>query len=330
MRFVLAPAVVLISTACSGRQAVASHEAGVASRDDSARRVIARPQGHGVSQGSDSVYLALRKDYELALRTKYEQSLRSKDRTGDTAVYHADSLALRDLEGHLRPLIGPLTVAGFSGGGRINPTTLLPGDIDSGMPDGLRYASRDGGARMFVTTPALLRAWIADYFAGDSTVPRDPFVALSDEKVYSPMLGDDAAVVRYADLPVSDPHRRVLAAMLVDRAQDDCFDCRPGAVLLSVNAGDRIFVVDAPARDTIEIPARCQRAAKADTVPPPAFEAYRRNGLKDTSAFDRSEHAEVQNFAELLRCYGDGIRSDPGFAQLVSQARGLIEALPDR
>jgi len=279
---------------------------------------------HGVS---DSAYITQRREYARSLAARY--------RTGGKGVLHADSLALRDLEQRLRPLIGPLAVAGFADSGRINLVTLLPGDEASDLADGLVYRSGDQQTRMFVTTRGIFRAWIASRFAGVDSVPRDPLLALTRDELYTPIFAIDAAVVRYADLPVTDPHRRVLAAMLVDRAQDICLTCAANTILLGVNVGNRIFVLDAPARDTITIPTACRDAvAMADTqrtaMIHAAFEARRRSGNVDSTLVKQALRAEDEEFADLRHCYATGIRSDPHFSSVMAQARELLEALPDR
>jgi hypothetical protein len=279
---------------------------------------------HGAS---DSAYITPRAEYARSLTARYQ--------TEGRGVLHDDSLALRDLEQRLRPLIGPLAVAGFADSGRINLVTLLPGDEVSGLADGLVYQSGDQQTRMFVTTRGIFRAWIASRFAGMDSVPRDPLLALTRDEVYTFMFEIEAAVVRYADLPLTDPHRRVLAAMLVDRAQDICLTCAANTILLGVNVGNRIFVVDAPARDTIDIPRACSDAvAVADTqrmaMIDAAFATRRRSGQMDTSSIKHSLRAEEDEFADLRHCYATGIRSDPRFSHVMAQARELLEALPDR
>jgi hypothetical protein len=302
MRLLSAAVMVVVLVACS------------ASREDASRR-DASPHG-----ASDSAYLAARDDYARSLNARY--------RAGDSTAFAAESLALRDLEQRLRPLIGPLAMAGLADSGRINLATLIAGDDDSGLADGLTYQARDQRTRILVTTRELFRAWIAFRFADDRTISRDPLMALTRAEVYTPIFNEDAAVVRYADLPLADSGKRVIAAMLVDRAQDYCLTCAPNTILLGVSAGERIFVVDAPARDTIGIPSQCRDAAAADTRPSAAIEAYRRTGNTDTSLFNRYSRAEDAQFAELLQCYGTSVRADPRFSQLVAQARALLDALP--
>lgn len=269
---------------------------------------------------SDSAYFAMRDSASRSLDARAIES--------DTTVSHADSAALLHLEPYLRRLIGAVYVLGFDDRGRINLATLFPGDESSGLADGLVYESTDRHARLFVTTQTLFAAWRRARFAKDTNATGDPIAALSREETYTPIFESDAAVVRYADLPVTARGKRVFAAMLANRAQDICLTCRPGRLLIGVRAGHRIFVVDAAARDTIEVPASCRKTASADTRADSAIAAYQRGGNDDSVRFAKYTTAEDRRFANLRRCYDETIRSDPRFADLVAQARTLIEALP--
>ena len=271
---------------------------------------------------SDSGYFALRDSASRSLDLRAVQN--------DTTVGRADSLALLDVGRYIRRLIGPVYVPGFDATGRNSLATLFSGDEDSGLADGLVFESTDRHARLFVTTQTLFAAWVRARFAKDTTATRDPIAALSREETYTPIFGSDAAVVRYADLPVAVRGKRVLAAMLVVREQDDCLTCRPGTMLVGVRAGRRIFVVEAAARDTIDVPARCRSLASTDGRAAGAVAASQGGGGKDSARDVRFTDAEDRRFDRLRQCYDSAIRDDPRFAELVAQARALVEALPRR
>jgi len=182
---------------------------------------------------------------------------------------------------------------------------------------------------VFVTTPGVFSAWLASRFDQDST-PHDPFAALTLDYVYTPIFDIDAAVSSYARLPVSSTRRHVIAALLIHRAQDYCLTCSPGTLLISASVGKRLFVIDAPARDTIPVPERCQREAKADDRAQRAIAGYYASGLKDSELFDQYTQAEDEQFANLRQCYDADVRSDPRISHLVAQAQTLLDKLPDR
>jgi hypothetical protein len=266
----------------------------------------------------------------IAARDAYRQSLTAQQQTKGDTVLPADSAAMRDLDARIRPVIGPFTSSAVVGNGRFNVQTLLPGYEESGLPDGLLYESPDSTTRVFVSTLGLMRSWIAWEFEKDTIVPRDPIAALRRPEVYTPIFEADAAVVRYADLPVDDKSKHVLAAMLVDRAQDICQDCAPGEIMVGVNAGNRVFVVETAARDTIPVPEACLVAAKNDHRAEELSEAYSKGGASDTTVIEKSFHAENERFATLLECYALHLKTDPRFADLVAQARAIVHSLPDR
>src|SRR5690348_1146750 len=74
--------------------------------------VLASANACGAQHGreGEAEYLALRDKYVNAINARYE-----KDTSG---VARAESLALRDLERHLRPLIGQFAVKGIADTGR--------------------------------------------------------------------------------------------------------------------------------------------------------------------------------------------------------------------
>lgn len=271
---------------------------------------------------AESAYLAQRTEYSRTITQRFEKE--------STAVFPAESVALRDLEHRLREVIGPFKGRGTKDSGQITLSTLLADDPGSNSPDGLLFESRKDSTRTFVTTTRLFSAWLAIQFARDHTVPTDPRTALTRDDVYTAIFDDNAAVIRYAELPVTSPTKQVLAAMLVDRAQDICLTCAPRTILLGVSAGDRLFVVDAPARDAIPIPTQCREAASADTRAQQAIDAYHAGGNSDSSQFNQYTRAEDERFADLRKCYATAAPSDPRFARIIAQARALVEALPER
>lgn len=281
----------------------------------------AAPRQQGVAAApSDSAYLALRDSFARALDARIAAGVRT--------VFHSDSLALRALEQRLRPLVGPVTIRGFADSGRINLETVLSGDDDSGLADGLVYESLDHHARAFVTTRSLFQSWITARFDNAPAIARDPVAALASDRVYTAIFFDGSAVYRYVDLPVNDSSKRVVAAMLVGRAQDFCPTCAPEEILVGVDAGHRIVVFDAPARDTLDAPS-CRAVAAAVSQPTDT------TGRTSTVATDSVPFAlrpdpEERQFADYVRCYASTVRTDPRFAAIVDQARALIGALPDR
>src|ERR1700753_2421923 len=83
--------------------------------------------------------------------------------TGDDIDKHQRALA--DLEALLRRIVGPTTLAGFPGEGKIHLDTLSAEDEGLGLLDGLAYAiplddkGIDEKTRIVVTTRSLFDGW---------------------------------------------------------------------------------------------------------------------------------------------------------------------------
>jgi hypothetical protein len=237
--------------------------------------------------------------YEVR-RDEYRRVLTARQQRGEN-VSAADDSALRDLQTLLIPIVGDFIAPGIAVGGRINLETLLPGDLASGLADGMLYQSPDSATRVLVTTHDLMRSWIAWYFDQDSAVSRDPATALKNPDVLTQIFNVDAHVNRYADIPIDGAASHgVVSAMLVARAQDDCF-CTPDEIMLSVARGDRIFVIDAPASDTIPVPQECRAFA-----------------TPGTAAAD----------SVFRRCYAQRVSQEPRFHRLVAQVQRVVGTLP--
>jgi hypothetical protein len=218
----------------------------------------------------------------------------------------ADSAAVRELAVRLRSIVGPFSMRGVTDSGTIDLGTFISGNEDTDLPDGIEYSGPDR-MRIFVTDSAILHAWITQRFR--SGIPTNLARDLPRAEVNTFLFSEDAAVVRYADLPVKSIRKRVYAAQLIDRAQDYCPDCTPGRVIVTVGVGSRVMIVDAPVLDSVPVPAACKQEAK---------EYWKTHQLGD------------EGFARLLRCYATSAKSDPRFQRLVARAQSLIDALPDK
>jgi hypothetical protein len=236
-----------------------------------------------------------------ARRDEFRRTLIARDKRGEN-VSAADDSALRELETLLRPIVGEFTVPWTQGPGNINLQTLLPGDMNSGLPDGMLYQSRDSATRVLVTTHDLMQSWIARFFDKDSTISREPTTALRDPTVLTQIFDVDAAVSPYSEILIDSASALgVVSAKLVTRAQDYCL-CAADEIMVTVARGSRIFVIDAPAHDTIPIPPSC--LALADS------------GAATDSTF--------------RRCYGTRVVHEPRFRRIVAQVQSLVESLPVR
>src|SRR5437660_458104 len=97
----------------------------------------------------EDTYIAARDRYIETFK-KYEDAHQSNDRSDEEA-----GRALRDLEAQLQRIIGPVSIKGFSGAGKINLQTLVQ-EEGFGMMDGLVFDNAPNSTthhlEVFVTT----------------------------------------------------------------------------------------------------------------------------------------------------------------------------------
>jgi hypothetical protein len=234
--------------------------------------------------------------------------------------------ALADLESRLRRIVGPTTLAGFPADGKSHLDTLSIEDEGFGLLDGLAYAIPldDKGigekVSVVVTTSGLFEAWLRAHKAkwwNQEPLPQDLQAALKTDDFYRQALSTDAAVVTYAQLPVTKPSWAKLAgAMLATRTQD-LVGSAPTEMDIVVIGSERVYMVTAKTEVAVGPIAACdairQRSkARADAV---------RSGSLATQL-------EAQGMRAFMQCYARSARDAQGFAAAVKQAQSLIELLP--
>ena len=115
----------------------------------------------------------------------------------------------------LRRIVGTSDIKDFSAPAKSNLDTLFNGDAGFGQLDGLVYASADDKTHIVVTTEALLGHWLRahkDWWGpAVANVPQDVDAALKSEAFYTQALNTDAAISKYAELPLPRPAQAKLA-----------------------------------------------------------------------------------------------------------------------
>jgi hypothetical protein len=264
--------------------------------------------------------------YKIA-RDNYRRSLIAREARHEDVQAAGDS-AIRDLERRLRPIIGEFRAPYVIGNGRINLETLLPGDEASGAADGMLYTSRDGTTRVLVSVDSLFDYWAA----APGTMPTDSGVraALANPGILNQVFPIDAAVHKYREIPVPVSTRGFATALLVARAQDYC-DCKPDEVFVSALRGHRVFIVDAPARDTLERPATCVVAAKEAAAASKAlFDRALAMSPHDTVLLNKASAMDSVSDLEFRRCYGEHLTENSKFHRIVEQVAKILAGLPAR
>ncbi len=270
-------------------------------------------------------YLAARDAYIAKFNPSKEPSPVSD------AMAKEEERARADLTKQLRTIIGPLNVNGYAGDGEFAIDSLFRGDIGFGTLDGLSFsAAKD--ANLVVTTRGLFERWVRDHKewwnASVANVPQDPIAALKTEAFYTQAISADAAVVRFAEFPVSKPANADAAyAMLVMRRQD-IGPGSPDEVLVGVLSGGRLYIGSVPAGSEIKLMPACEKLwddalAESNKL----LEAYSASGNKDEKLFDEYSRMQEQGDAAMRQCFAERVKVDAAFVRLTKQAQGIVDLL---
>jgi hypothetical protein len=243
--------------------------------------------------------------------------------------------ARNELTGLLRPIVGPVAIRGLLPQGRTNLDSLFKGDEGFGLLDGLLFSSADDKTHVVVTTDALFDRWLKEHkdWWGPkvANVPQDVVPALKSEAFYTQALMTDAAVMKYAELPVTKPANTAFAfAMLVARAQE-VGPRPPDELIVSVVRGGRVFVASAPANAKINPMPACRdvwRAAERKTAA--AHDAYAASEPKDDKLLEQATRLEGEGDAAFRSCYAQRAKRQGSYAVLTKRAQALVDLLAPR
>src|SRR5262249_16159902 len=147
--------------------------------------------------------------------------------------------------------------------------------------------------------------------------------ALKSEPFYTQAMSPDAAVFRFADVPVTKPaNAGFVSAMLIARRQDIGLSTPDELVVATVRA-DRVFIWSAPVQRKAAINPACETvgneaAARADK----ASAAFQKAEPKDDNPFDRILQEGDEAFR---RCFAERAAQEPYFPALTKQAQELAD-----
>jgi hypothetical protein len=240
----------------------------------------------------------------------------------------------RDELGRLmQPIVGPVAIKGVLPDGRTNLDSLFKGDDSFGLLDGMLYSSADDKTHVIVTTDALFGHWLKEHkdWWGPkvANVPQDVKAALRSEAFYTQALLTDAAISKYAELPVARPAGATFAfAMLIARSQI-LGPRTPDQLMVAVVRGGRVFVVNAPANLKVAPLPACERlwqeATRKSAAALKAAAAAQSKGRKPPARFDRIEE---EGDVAFHRCFAQRAKGQGFFAVLAKRAQGLVDLLP--
>lgn len=239
--------------------------------------------------------------------------------------------ALKDLEAQLRRIVGAPKLQGVGPGGRIHLGTLSDDDVDFGLLDGLVFESEDGGTRIVVTTATLFAAWLRAHrqWEGSAPLPADPAAALASDDFYTQAIGMDAAISRFADLPLRRPAGVEVATAMLAAERQDIGPTVPRSIVVAQLQADRLLLVRAPVRARVAAIPACDAVwSEYEGRAEAAHEAYRASGLKDDARFEEYTRLQDQGDGAFRRCFGEQAKRQPFFPELLRQAQELADGLP--
>jgi hypothetical protein len=243
---------------------------------------------------------------------------------GDKVVQEEET-ARAELERQMRAIIGPVEINGL-GPGKLSLGSLYEGDIGFGTLDGLMFNSEDYKTAIVVTTRSLFMRWLrAHKTPKDDALPQDPEKAFRIETFYFRAMMSDAAILRFAEVPLGAAAARPAYAMLDARSQDDT-PYAADEVFVAAIKGDRVFVGHAPVEPNVVVPA-CSAAREATMK---KIEAESNANGNDQAGRDRINALGGKAETDFLKCFAVAAPKQAAFADVVKRAQELYDRMPAR
>ena len=259
------------------------------------------------------------------------------EKRGPTDSYGANIGAIDDqaraqLEQQMRAIVGPVGIRGLKEEGTLNLDTLIEGDEGFGVLDGLIYSSADNKTSVIVTTDGLFHRWLVqhkDWWGKDSSdIPQEPAAAVREAAFYTQAVVTDAAIIRFAELPIRKPPGAAFAfAILAARSQSE-IPAKADEIFVAAARGGRVFVGQTQRLAPVGPIASCD-AIRAEWVKK-SVEAAQKPKRDGTTQSDEADRLSAKSEVEFLHCFSAQASRQPTFAAAVSTAQSLIDAILPR
>ncbi len=273
----------------------------------------------------EEAYIAARNSAIAKIKAAADAEKQGPSDSASAKIEVMDKDALRALESQMRAIVGTLSIKDLEKTSAINLDTLIEGELGYGLLDGMVYGPIDGKTRVIVTTESLLRRWLRehkDWWGKDfAPMPQEPGAAVKENAFYTQAVQTDAAVIRFAELPIRKPGSRFAFAMLAARSQSET-PAQADEIFLAVAQGGRVFI--AYTKDF----AAVGPIAPCDTLR--AVAAAAEPGLDEQARAKKADALSAQSEAEFLRCFAQRAPRHGGFADAVKAAQVLADRLPAR
>jgi hypothetical protein len=137
-------------------------------------------------------------------------------------------------------------------------------------------------------------------------------------------MGSDAAVLRYADLPLG-----VLEAFAILAARtQDAPPTEANEVFLTAIRGDRVFVAAARVDPPLAVPACTKPREAAEAKLAEQERAEIKPGPRNAAALERLIGLREQIEADFRSCFAGLAPKQAGFATAVNRAKDLLGRIP--
>lgn len=266
----------------------------------------------------EDAYLAAR-DRDIA---SFKTTASAED---EKAVLARHDKAVRDLEGQLKPLVGPFSAPGFPAEGKLNLDTLFPDDEGFGMLDGIVYGEVESDKTVVVTTDSLLDKWLL----GHPDLPASAAAAVKTEDFYTRAVNTDSAAANYGEIPVAAPPGAKFAhAMLALIGNGPLVPGVPDRIFVALEHGGRVFIVGEKLATRVPPIPACDRAGadiakKADA----ADNAFMKGGGKNKTLLDQVEKLRNEADAAVCACFAGKVKGTLAFKAAEVQAAAIVAAL---
>jgi hypothetical protein len=234
----------------------------------------------------------------------------------------AEGKARAELDRLIRAVLGSQSPEGFEAG-QFNLTTLFSGDIDFGKLDGLVFEADGGDTQMVVTTRSLLTKWLQAKWQ-DPGERLAPDAAMKSERFYLRALGSDAAILRYADIPLGTADA---FAILAARTQD-APPFEADEVFVTAIRGERVFVASARVEPALAIAACTKPREAAEAKLAELESAEIKPGPRNAAALERMIKLREQIETDFRACFAERAPKQAGFANVVNRARDMLARMP--
>lgn len=230
--------------------------------------------------------------------------------------------ARAELDQLIRAVIGSPSLDGFDAP-QFNLTTLFTGDIDFGRLDGLMLEADGGDTRLVISTPSLLAKWLQAKWQ-DPKERVSPDAAMKSEMFYLRALGSDAAILRYADVPIETANA---FAILGARTQD-APPFEADEIFVTVIRGDRVFVASARVEPPLAVAACTKPRQAAEAKLAELERAEIKPGPRNAAVLERVIKLREQIETDFRECFAERASKEAGFANAMKRAKDILALLP--